>query len=120
MFKIATALTASVMGLFIAGCATTTSRFVTPDEVSDYLVTKTPAQMQSTLGSPRTVEHTGPNTSVWTYHSDMIQDKKATQGKCEMIITFEGDKAVKALVNATEYSPFAAPLATCNLMLNGL
>ncbi|GGB92047.1 hypothetical protein GCM10011352_17640 [Marinobacterium zhoushanense] len=110
----------SMLGLFVAGCASTTSRFVTPDEVSDYLIEQTPADIKRVLGTPRTIKHIDPNTTVWTYHSDMIQNKKATQGQCEMVITFEGGKAVKAQVNATEFSPFAAPLATCNLMLDGL
>lgn len=110
---------AGLTALVVVGCAST-SRFVTPDEVSDYLIKQTPAQIENTLGKPRTIEYVGANRSVWTYHSDMIQNKKATQGQCEMKITFEGDKAVNAVVNATEFSPFAAKLATCNLMLEGL
>lgn len=106
--------------LLLVGCATPTSRFMSAQEVSDYLINKSPAELSQLLGEPRTRVQSGPNEIVWTYHSDMIQNKKATQGKCEMVITFEGDKAVRADVNQTEYSPFAAPLATCNLMLDGL
>ncbi|MBV1787181.1 hypothetical protein KQ940_03855 [Marinobacterium sp. D7] len=120
MVNIPKVIAVSLIGLFVAACAATSSRFATSDEVSAYLVKRTPAELQGVLGKPRTIEHIDPNTSVWTYHSDMIQNKKPTQGKCEMIITFEGGVAVKAVVNATEYSPFAAPLATCNLMLDGL
>ncbi|WP_132289480.1 hypothetical protein [Marinobacterium mangrovicola] len=110
----------SMFGLVAASCTTTNSRFVTADEVSDYLIKQNPEALHQALGEPRTVENIGGNRSVWTYHSDMIQNKKATQGKCEMIITFEGEKAINVDVSATEYSPFAAPLATCNQMLDSL
>ncbi|MBV1790069.1 hypothetical protein KQ940_18595 [Marinobacterium sp. D7] len=120
MVNITKIFAVSLIGLLFAGCATQTSRFVTPDEVSDYLIEQTPEDIKRVLGQPRTIVHPDPNTTVWTYHSDMIQNKKATQGLCEMVITFEGGKAVKAVVNATEYSPFAPKLATCNMMLNGL
>ncbi|WP_146071851.1 outer membrane protein assembly factor BamE domain-containing protein [Marinobacterium lutimaris] len=120
MKRVTSALAVTILGLVTASCATTNSRFVTADEVSEYLIKQNPQAVQRALGEPRTVENIGGNRSVWTYHSDMIQDKKATQGKCEMIITFEGNKAVNVDVDATEYSPFAAPLATCNQMLDSL
>lgn len=117
MMNISRIIVVGVLGLVASGCTTTSSRFINADEVSAYLISKTPAQIQSQLGTPRTVKDLGFGKSVWTYHSDMIQHKKPTQGKCEMIITFEGEQAVNVAVNATEYSPFAAPLATCNQML---
>ncbi len=120
MANINRVLAVSVLGLVSASCATATSRFVTADEVSDYLIKQNPQALQRAMGTPRTVENIGDGKTVWTYHSDMIQDKKPTQGKCEMIITFSGQKAVNVDVDATEYSPFAAPLATCNLMLDDL
>lgn len=120
MVNIQRILAISMFGLVAASCATNSSRFVTADEVSDYLIKQNPQALQRALGQPRSVENIGANKTVWTYHSDMIQNKKPTQGKCEMIITFEGEKAINVDVNTTEYTPFVAPLATCNQMLKSL
>lgn len=120
MLNIRKIFAAGMIGLFLGGCAAKSSRFVTADEVSEHLIKQTPSTVERALGKPRSIESVGQNRWVWTYHSDMIQNKKATQGKCELKITFEGDKAVNAEVDATEFSPFAAPLATCNLMLDKL
>lgn len=109
-----------MLGLLVAGCSAKSSRFISPDEVSDHLIKQSPADLQRAMGQPRSIEQTGPNEWKWTYHSDMIRNKKPTQGKCELIITFEGQKAIKAVVNSSEYSPVVGPLATCNLMVDKL
>jgi len=105
----------------IAACASTPSlRFQSTEQISDLLIKQDKATLQAQLGDPRTKELIGPNTWEWRYHSDTVQNKNANQGKCELIITFEGEDPVKAVVNSTEYSPFVHELKTCNELVSTL
>ena len=50
----------------------------------------------------------------------MMANKSPNQGKCELVITFDDDKPIKAVVNSTEYSPFVQELQTCNDLVQQL
>ncbi len=113
-------LSVIVMSTALAACSTPQVRFDTTEKISERLIKldKTTVEMQ--LGTPRSKTDTGPHTSVWVYHSDTEQNKSSQQGKCELIITFDDETAVKAVVNSNEYSPFVHELNTCNQLVEGL
>ena len=118
MFKKAALILAS---LSITACATAPElRFKSTEEISDRLIEKDKATIERQLGQPRSIAQEGPHTWVWTYHSDMMPNKSPNQGKCELVITFDDDKPIKAVVNSTEYSPFVQELQTCNDLVQQL
>ena len=118
MFKHTSLILAS---LSITACATAPDlRFKTTEEISDLLIEKDKTTIEMQLGQPRSIAQEGPHTWVWTYHSDMMPNKSPNQGKFELVITFDDDKPIKAVVNSTEYSPFVQELQTCNDLVKQL
>lgn len=114
----------SILGtatLMLTACASTAPlRFQSTEQISDLLIEQDKATIERQLGEPRSMELVGPNTWEWRYHSDTVQHKNTQQGKCELIITFENNDPVKAVVNSTEYSPFVHELKTCNELVKSL
>ena len=104
----------------LVACSAPQVRLDTTEKISERLIKLDKTSVEMQLGSPRSKTDTGPHTSVWVYHSDTEQNKSSQQGKCELVITFDDETAVKAVVNSNEYSPFVHELNTCNQLVEGL
>ena len=107
----------TLMCITMTGCATNTGNFTKTSEVESRVVGMTKIEVAQIFGVPTQRMEIDATNSFWTYRTTNVG---LTGGQCDLTVTFQGDTAVKATLNKTDYSPLAAPLGSCSSIIGKL
>jgi outer membrane protein assembly factor BamE (lipoprotein component of BamABCDE complex) len=110
-------LIVSAAAVIFVGCASNAGGYTKSSEVEMRLKGMAKSEVANQLGAPTQAIKISDDMEVWTYRTGSVG---LTGGQCVISINFDKNLVSKALVNKTDYSPLAAPLASCASIIGNL